>query len=205
MLGAARARCATASSMSRGVTARAGGKRDDAAVLRALRAQQARQPAGVDVGDGRPCSRAAGTRGSVRRLRKFDARSGRSLMIRPAAWTCVGFDVLGVDAVVADVRIGQRDDLPAVARVGQDFLVAGERGVEHHLADRRAGRADRRARGRPCRLRGRAGPGRGRAAVAGTRDSSEAGRGEPAPQRWPRNRRRQAEPGGCDSRRFSDG
>ena len=54
-----------------------------------------------------------------------------------------GLDVLGVDAVVADVRIRQRDDLPAVARVGQDFLVAGQRGVEDHLADRVAGRADR--------------------------------------------------------------
>ena len=43
------------------------------------------------------------------------------------------------------MRIRQRDDLPAVARVGEDFLVAGERGVEDHLAGRRAGRADRSA------------------------------------------------------------
>ena len=45
-----------------------------------------------------------------------------------------GLDVFVIDADVADVRIGQRDDLAAVARVGEDFLVAGEGGVEHHLA-----------------------------------------------------------------------
>ena len=54
----------------------------------------------------------------------------------------VGFDVLGVDAVVADVRIRERHDLPTVARVGEDFLVAGDGGVEHHFADRGAGGTD---------------------------------------------------------------
>jgi hypothetical protein len=54
-----------------------------------------------------------------------------------------GFDVLLVDTVAADVRIRQRDDLPAVAGVGEDFLVAGERGVEHHLAHGATGGADR--------------------------------------------------------------
>ena len=54
-----------------------------------------------------------------------------------------GFDVFRVDAVVADVRIGERDDLLAVARVGEDFLVAGDRGVEHHFADGGAGGSDR--------------------------------------------------------------
>jgi hypothetical protein len=39
-----------------------------------------------------------------------------------------------IDTGIADVRIGQRDDLPGIARVGQDFLIAGHRGVEHHLA-----------------------------------------------------------------------
>ena len=54
-----------------------------------------------------------------------------------------GLDVFGVDAVVADVRIGQRDDLPAVARVGEDFLVAGQRGVEDDFAGGVAGGTDR--------------------------------------------------------------
>jgi hypothetical protein len=55
----------------------------------------------------------------------------------------VGFDVFLVDAVVADVRIRERDDLLAVARVGQDFLVAGDRRVEHDFAGGGAGGADR--------------------------------------------------------------
>jgi hypothetical protein len=53
-----------------------------------------------------------------------------------------GLDVLLVHTGVADVRVGQRDDLAAVARVGEDFLVAGHRGVEHHLADGVAGSAE---------------------------------------------------------------
>ena len=44
-------------------------------------------------------------------------------------------DILRIDAVVADVRVGQGDDLLAVTGVCQDFLVAGHGGVEHHLAD----------------------------------------------------------------------
>jgi hypothetical protein len=55
----------------------------------------------------------------------------------------VGFDVFPVDAVVADVRIRQGDDLLAVARVGEDFLVTGHGGVEHHLTGRGAGGSDR--------------------------------------------------------------
>ena len=52
-------------------------------------------------------------------------------------------DVLLADAVAAHVRIRQGDDLLAVARVGEDFLVTSERGVEHHFADRVASGADR--------------------------------------------------------------
>src|SRR5690606_8608176 len=39
-----------------------------------------------------------------------------------------------VGAVVADVRVGEGDDLPRVAGVGQHLLVAGEHRVEHDLA-----------------------------------------------------------------------
>ena len=45
--------------------------------------------------------------------------------------------VVGVHAVVADVRVGEGDHLPRVRRVGHDLLVARERGVEHQLARRR--------------------------------------------------------------------
>ena len=54
----------------------------------------------------------------------------------------IGLDIFGVGAVVADMRIGQRDDLLAVAGVSQDFLVAGHGGVEHHLTDSGAGGSD---------------------------------------------------------------
>ena len=59
------------------------------------------------------------------------------------------------DAVVADVRIGEADDLTGVAGVGDDLLIARERGVEDELAAgeprRRAGarrRSPRRSRRR---------------------------------------------------------
>ena len=46
--------------------------------------------------------------------------------------------VVGVDAVVADVRIRERDDLARVRRVGDDLLVARHRRVEHDLAGNHA-------------------------------------------------------------------
>jgi hypothetical protein len=42
----------------------------------------------------------------------------------------------GCDPVVADVRVGERDDLPGVGRVGDDLLVAGQHRVEDDLAGR---------------------------------------------------------------------
>ena len=42
--------------------------------------------------------------------------------------------VVGVDPVVADVRVREGDDLPRVAGVGQHLLVARQHGVEHDLA-----------------------------------------------------------------------
>jgi hypothetical protein len=58
--------------------------------------------------------------------------------------------VLVVHAGVANVWIGQRDDLATVRGVGEDLLVAGDGGVEHHFADGGATRADgAAAKGRP--------------------------------------------------------
>ena len=42
--------------------------------------------------------------------------------------------VLGVRVVFLDLWVRQRDDLTAVAAVGESFLLAGHRGVEAHLA-----------------------------------------------------------------------
>ena len=43
-------------------------------------------------------------------------------------------DVLGIGAGVADVREGKHHDLPGIGRVGEDFLISGNRGVEANLA-----------------------------------------------------------------------
>jgi hypothetical protein len=57
----------------------------------------------------------------------------------------LALDVLAVDAVVPDERVGHRDDLALVRGVGEDLLVAGHRGVEHDLALGRARRTERAA------------------------------------------------------------
>ncbi len=49
--------------------------------------------------------------------------------LRPGA-----FDVLVVDAVIADLGIGHRHDLATVARIGEDFLIPGHRRVKTHFA-----------------------------------------------------------------------
>ena len=48
----------------------------------------------------------------------------------------VALGVFQADAVVADLRVGHRDDLARVAGVGDDFDVADQGGVEAHLAER---------------------------------------------------------------------
>ena len=45
----------------------------------------------------------------------------------------IGFDIFGIGAVVANVRVGQGDQLLAIAGVGEDFLIAGDGGVKDHL------------------------------------------------------------------------
>ena len=41
-----------------------------------------------------------------------------------------GFRVFGVDAVVADLRVGHAHDLSAIGWIGDDLLVSGHGGVE---------------------------------------------------------------------------
>ena len=64
-------------------------------------------------------------------------------MTRPGGVDLRGLQVLGRGAGVADVRIGQRDDLARVGRVGEDFLVAGDGGIENDFACGVAGGANR--------------------------------------------------------------
>ena len=88
--------------------------------------------------------------GTPWRREEVGERLGRAPVARPAgevahddaaAERAPALVVVGVRAVVADVRVGERDDLARVARVGDDLLVAGERGVEHDLAGRDAASA----------------------------------------------------------------
>jgi len=110
--------------------------------LRALGAQDSGQLAGVDVGDGyRTRIDQISGKGLVR---AEVARDQRQVFDDQASgMDLVGFDVFHVDAIVANVRVRQSDDLLAVTGVGEDFLVAGERGVEHHFADCGAGGSNR--------------------------------------------------------------
>jgi hypothetical protein len=80
-------------------------------------------------------------------------------------------DILVIGADIADMRKGEGDDLPGIGRVGQDFLIAGDRGVEADFADRCPRRPDalppeyraiRQNQGRVAVGRSRRGPGRGR-------------------------------------------
>jgi hypothetical protein len=52
---------------------------------------------------------------------RFDVRTG-------------GFLVVGIGSDVADVRIGERNDLAGIAWIGEYFLIAGEAGVENDFA-----------------------------------------------------------------------
>ena len=47
-----------------------------------------------------------------------------------------------IGADIADMGEGEGDDLPRVARIGHDLLIAGHRGVEADLADRLPLRAE---------------------------------------------------------------
>ena len=45
----------------------------------------------------------------------------------------VRLDIFGIDAVVAYQRIGHGHHLAAVRRIGENLLVSGHAGIEHHF------------------------------------------------------------------------
>jgi hypothetical protein len=99
----------------------------------ALVSQVAHQRARVDLGNHRDVvggeellgvlirAPVAGDGGELAYNQPLDVRPGR-------------FAVLGGRAIVADLRVGEDDDLPGVGGVGEDFLVSGDGGVEDDLA-----------------------------------------------------------------------
>jgi hypothetical protein len=45
-----------------------------------------------------------------------------------------GFFIFGIRAGVSNVWIGEANDLPGVTRVGENFLISGEAGIENDFA-----------------------------------------------------------------------
>ncbi|MNN22188.1 hypothetical protein D3C81_1355370 [compost metagenome] len=113
----------------------------DAAVLGALLAQDAGQLAGIDAGDRHHLFLLQVVREGVF-LAEIGGQDRQILDDQAGGMDFRGFDILRIDTVVADMRIRQRDDLPRIARVGEDFLVTGDGGVEHHFTDGMAGSAN---------------------------------------------------------------
>ncbi len=108
--------------------------REDAAAHRAGVADVAHERARVDAGDrsdaavGQPVEPAAL---GARRVLAV-ARFAHDRRARPRT---IGLHRGGARAVVADVRVGERDQLTGERRVGHRFLVAGHAGREDDLAD----------------------------------------------------------------------
>ena len=48
----------------------------------------------------------------------------------------LGFLIVGVAAHVSDMRIREAHNLPGITGIGENFLVAGEAGIEHNFACR---------------------------------------------------------------------
>src|SRR5690606_34651361 len=93
------------------------------------------QPAGVDAGDAGDA--AAGEHGPEVLLRPpVGAAAGEVAHDHPPAVDPGCLVVERVGPVVADVRIGEGDDLARVGRIGDHLLVAGQHGVEDDLAAR---------------------------------------------------------------------
>ena len=60
----------------------------------------------------------------------------------PGGVNARGLLVRGVDPHIADLRLGEGDQLAAIGRICEDLLVARYGGVENDLPHRRAGGAD---------------------------------------------------------------
>jgi hypothetical protein len=107
----------------------------DAAVLGALVAQDAGEAPGVDPGDGdHPMGFEIGA--EILRGAEIRRRAWHLAQDQPGDVHLARLGVLGVGAHIADVRVGQGDDLLPVGGIGEDLLIAGHRRVEDHLAGR---------------------------------------------------------------------
>ena len=110
---------------------------DQRAVGSAAVADAPCQPARVDAGDGGQAVRAEPV---VERARRPPARGCGDGLAQNASpdRRRRRLDVFGVGADVTDVGEGEGDDLAGVGGIGEDFLIAGHRGIEADLAHRLA-------------------------------------------------------------------
>ena len=75
--------------------------------------------------------------------RQLLIRADASRTIRPRGMhLAIRLVIFGVGANVADMRMRQRDQLTTVGRVGQDFLITGDGGIENNLTNGGNVRAD---------------------------------------------------------------
>ena len=96
-------------------------------------ADQAREPTCVDAGDAADPEAAQQT--VERTLTPVVALAASHLTHDHTTTERTGrLEVGGIDAVVADVRVGESDDLTRVAGVGDHLLIPRQRRVEHDLA-----------------------------------------------------------------------
>ena len=111
----------------------------DDATLGAVIAQVADEAAGVDFGDDGNATFGKEVFGLI--LGAPIADDGRDFAddeafdVRTAR-----FAVALIRAVVADLRVGENDDLACVGRVCEDFLVARDGGIENNFAGTLCGR-----------------------------------------------------------------
>ena len=116
--------------------------RHQTATLGPLLAQDAGQPAGIDPGDANhPLAEQVG----IQPLAHPEvARQQRQVSDdEPGRLDGRGLLVLRVHTDIANVRIGQGDQLAQVGRIGQDLLITAHGGIENDFANARTIGADR--------------------------------------------------------------
>ncbi len=108
---------------------------DDGAALRTFFTQNACQLARIDAGDGNDIRllqvRIERLGGTEIRYQPWQITNDQAGGVNPG-----GFDILFIDAGIADMRVSESDDLAAIAWIGEDFLVAGHGGIEYDFASR---------------------------------------------------------------------
>ena len=109
--------------------------RHNTARLCAFFAQNSRQFARIDVGN-RDNIIATQIVGKRLIAAEIAFQQGQVANNQAASIDFARFHIFRVAASIADVWIGERDDLLGVGWIGKDFLIAGHRRVEHDFADR---------------------------------------------------------------------